>query len=251
MPRPIGCTIHHNLFPARHLPLLSRCWDWVCLAHLLCARPPILSPRYPRTRRFGFVARSGAPRRCLDCGMRIRNADSTQTCNGTPFAPRRAGGQLYKQTQFQQRERRGKCLAGKSLWLIVHPIGLGKTKPIPPGGTRQAGLPAELSLGHDMSNKPNPCHYADPEIGVPGRANRAKRSQFLNCGLRISDCGLGTALRRDGPLCETNPIVARQAEPMDIEQAIASGARQPAAVCRPDVRVRPQDNPVAWAAVVE
>ena len=29
-----------------------------------------------------------------------------------------------------------------------------------------------------LSNKPNSCHYADPEIGVPGRAKRAKQSQL-------------------------------------------------------------------------
>ncbi len=29
------------------------------------------------------------------------------------------------------------------------------------------------------TNKPNPCPYADPEIGVPWRVNRAKQTQFL------------------------------------------------------------------------
>ncbi len=32
--------------------------------------------------------------------------------------------------------------------------------------------------GQNVQNKPNSCHYADREIGVPGRAKCAKRTQF-------------------------------------------------------------------------
>jgi hypothetical protein len=74
LPRPIGCTIHHNSFPAKHLPFFlprrelalfgavvprralpatrAPVWlpgpNWLCLAHLPCARPTaVLSPRHP------------------------------------------------------------------------------------------------------------------------------------------------------------------------------------------------------------
>ncbi len=52
-------------------------------------------------------------------------------------------------------KKKGKCLAGKELWLIEHSIGLGKTKPIRRGWDAPAELPGELSPGHDAPNKPN------------------------------------------------------------------------------------------------
>ncbi len=38
--------------------------------------------------------------------------------------------------------------------------------------------------GRKMRNEPNSYHYADPEIGVPGRAKRAKRTQLPEAGHR-------------------------------------------------------------------
>jgi hypothetical protein len=49
---------------------------------------------------------------------------------GFPSRPSGLAVNCAKQTQFRQRGRRGKCFAGKELWLIVQSIGLGKTKPI-------------------------------------------------------------------------------------------------------------------------
>ena len=132
-----------------------------------------------------------------DCGLRI--ADLAQTCGGPT--------NRAKQTQFRQRERRGKCFAGKDLWLIVQSIGLGKTKPI---WRSRAGIRKQM-----VQNEPNSsiADWAQTCGGTPfagrrtksrlykqtqlGGANCAKRSQFFDCGLRISDCGLGTDLWRE------------------------------------------------------
>jgi hypothetical protein len=50
------------------------------------------------------------------------------------------------------------------------------------GCTNKANLPA--GAGVRCTNGPNSCHYADPEIGVPGGVNRAKRTQFAADGRR-------------------------------------------------------------------
>jgi len=65
------------------------------------------------------------------------------------------------------------------------------------GSEKQSQFPAGTGWGVAWgtrgvgccTNKPNSCHYVDPEIGVPGRANCAKQTQFL-------DCGLGTDFRQ-------------------------------------------------------
>jgi hypothetical protein len=137
-------------------------------------------------------------------------------------------------------------------------------------------------------NKPNSCPYADPEIGVPGRANRAKRSQFRGSGWDgrakrakqsqtwasrgvwgtgqgdepRADASnkpnsrrgrLGTGPRERGPIarnkpnlrgqmCKTKPISAHLAD---------RGVSSPLPYAGVTLQVRPPDNPVAWAAVVE
>jgi hypothetical protein len=72
---------------------------------------------------------------------------------------------------------------------------------------KQSQFPAGAGSGAEgcCTNKPNSRHYADPEIGVPGRANCAKQSQL---GARCPEMGAGRpagAFRR-GRLCQTNPI---------------------------------------------
>ncbi len=85
-------------------------------------------------------------------------------------------------------------------------------------GFRKACGPPPECARPGCTNKPN---WAEPimrnkpnSAGRPGprRAKRAKRSQFFNCGLRISDCGLGTDLRRDaGPAaCRLQPTEAKR-----------------------------------------
>jgi hypothetical protein len=46
-----------------------------------------------------------------------------------------------------------------------------------PAGTGWGAAWGTRGVGF-CTNKPNSCPYADPEIGVPGRANRAKQSQL-------------------------------------------------------------------------
>jgi hypothetical protein len=143
-------------------------------------------------------------------------------------------GKRAKRTQFS--------LAGRNRWGKPGPqtrfIGFGspihptpaqlrQTNPIRPSGQ------AWSLERQTVRNKPNSCHYADQEIGVPRRADCAKQSQFggssrgwsLWCEtkpiprLRISDWGLGTDLRRDarcgppgqGPVVQTKPIARRGA----------------------------------------
>jgi hypothetical protein len=88
--------------------------------------------------------------------------------------------------------------------------------------------PPERRLGDKRccTNKPNSCHHADPEIGVPGRAERAKQSQtwvplgYLGAGEQGayrakqsqfpagpdgSPSPLPSQLRKTNPICPAGP----------------------------------------------
>jgi hypothetical protein len=134
-----------------------------------------------------------------------------------------AWGQLYKQSQSGSAAERatsprcpasgnkansrhavgmGKGFAAKESWLIVQSTGRGKTKPIPPGGTRPAELPAELSLGRDAPNKPNLCQrgrwdvvQTKPIEGGPAGIPESIVQNEPNSRLRRGGRGLGDAGR--------------------------------------------------------
>jgi hypothetical protein len=102
-------------------------------------------------------------------------------------------------------------------------------------GWNRCRLPRPCSLaalGTSAPNKPN-CAQASGEPSILQESSydeldaqkvSAKQSQFLDCGLRIGDFGLGTDLRRDAGLaayrpppgedkmCKTNPISATGAD---------------------------------------
>ncbi len=108
--------------------------------------------------------------------------------------------------------------------------------PALPGGTRPGGRGTRANVqnkpnfreaagaGVGCTNKPNSCHCADPEVGVPGRGkphpasggSRAKQTQFFDFGLRIAEwmqknCR-GASQPSAGPVVQTNPI-ARSGAP--------------------------------------
>jgi len=99
--------------------------------------------------------------------LRLRIADWAQTRNGTPSAGRRATGQLYRQSQF------GEARLGSGSRLCQTKPNLVKLRHLG-DGTWGRLLCETKPIGPEpiMRNKPNSCHYADPEIGVPGRAGR-------------------------------------------------------------------------------
>jgi hypothetical protein len=87
----------------------------------------------------------------------------------------------------------GKCFEEKDLWSFVPTRGLGKTKPILRLRIADLGL-------RIVRNKPNSCHYADPEIGVPGSAimrNKAKLGRAGASGRR----GVREGIRATTPRC--------------------------------------------------
>jgi len=150
---------------------------------------------------------------CPPAACRPTPAD--ETCKTNPIcppAPRRtrppgpaSRGNCAKRTQFPGRpEGRGtRANRAKRTQFAAERQGRPSSRP--------EALAMPPRRGAIAPNKPNSCHYADPEIGVPGRVNRAKRSQFFDCGLRIADSGQpcgGTPLRAagPGPVVQTNPI---------------------------------------------
>jgi hypothetical protein len=60
-------------------------------------------------------------------------------------------------------------IRGDAAWDVISPTRGERTK--------QTQFPRWGGQGC-CTNEPNSCHCADPEIGVPGRANRAKQSQL-------------------------------------------------------------------------
>jgi hypothetical protein len=207
------------------------------------------------------------PVRPVGTGPRARGAIVQNKANLRPRARKWArgrdrqvppGSHCAKQTQLPEAGHRGGVPAG--------PVGRGLGKAA--RGCR--------------TNKPNFWHYADPEIGVPERANRAEQSQFFDCGARISgtapgnrrppsaalsDCGLGDQLPAGLRIVQNKPNFAgrrrfRRAKCAKRSQfrrgRVGRGlgdeirwTRNPPPYADPTPRVRPQDNPVAWVAVVE
>ncbi len=115
----------------------------------------------------------------------------------------------------------------------------------PVDGTAAVGsLPASRPSGIGppsvgCTNKPNSCHYADPEIGVPGRANRAKQTQFLDCGLWIADSGR-TCGGTPAPLpCCLGPVRANSAKRSQFSAGRPGSRRQKCAK-------RTQFGPAGW-----
>jgi hypothetical protein len=74
-----------------------------------------------------------------------------------------AGTILPNKPNFRPSNRKGKCSVGKELWLKGHPIGLGKTKPIPPAGTRP-----------DHRQGRRSCHPSQ-RVSAPNKANSWRR----------------------------------------------------------------------------
>jgi hypothetical protein len=80
----------------------------------------------------------------------IARSGAPRRCPATPGATRPGG-----------RGARGKCAKRTQF-------------PAGPGGTGANGC---------CTNKPNPCRYADPEIGVPGRANAQNEAKLRQAGI--------------------------------------------------------------------
>ena len=80
--------------------------------------------------------------------------------------------QRAKQSQFTPEVREGQVLCRERVMMNQTLTGLAQNKanlPPTPGGTGPVGQ----GTGGGCTNKPNSCHYADPEIGVPGRPPNA------------------------------------------------------------------------------
>ncbi len=77
------------------------------------------------------------------------------------------------------------------------------------------------SRGPIVPNKPNSCRSADPEVGVPGRVDCAKQTQFpRRCPWD------GAARARDAwQMCKTNPVSTGPTAPIRLEPAIGLWAQ--------------------------
>ncbi len=162
-----------------------------------------------------------------------RLGDGGRRAKQSQFREVRLGpeGETCETKPIRRRGTKAKCFLGRWLWFIVHacetkpilPVGQGlggrnvqneanfrqghayKTNPIARSGAPRrcpTGAGRDAARGTRgvgcCTNKPNSCHYADPESGVPGRANRAKQSQSGPAGTRRG--------RRRARMCKTNPI---------------------------------------------
>ena len=97
-------------------------------------------------------------------------------------------------------------------------------------------------------------------LGNGRAADRAKQSQFLDCGFRIGDCGLGTRLRRETCLARRlGPAQANRAKQSQFSVAgishhttILSARRSrpiPTVLNKPNFnRYRPDQTPRTWDA---
>ncbi len=116
------------------------------------------------------------------------------------MGPRGRGtqGNCAKQTQFRRREKQRQVLGGKGVM-----VNNASDRP----RQNKANSRLRREGRGSCTNKPDSCHDADREIGVPGTAECAKQTQ-------LSDCGLGTGLEREAhcgppgrrPVVQTNPI---------------------------------------------
>ncbi len=152
------------------------------------------------------IARSGAPRRCLDCRLRI--SDWPRTSGGAP--------DCAKRTQFH-RSTRGP--GGRN----------AQNEPNLPAG----GIPHYFTIPSFQGSHPTPILQNEPNFGV----NRAKRSQSGDPGR-----GLGRSTMQNepnfaasagwmqGPVVQTNPIPG----------ACRSGDRRSQGPCRAKCAKRTQ-----------
>jgi hypothetical protein len=78
-------------------------------------------------------------------------------CKTKPICPAGPGawavGCCTNKANFRRSKKKGKGLTGKDLWWIIHPTGLGKTKPIP-GHIGRDGA-GDAGRGATAQNKPN------------------------------------------------------------------------------------------------
>jgi hypothetical protein len=131
-----------------------------------------------------------------------------------------AQGKCAKQTQLAAERREEQVLYGQRVMVNWTSTGLRRNKANSRrcrGGRRLRGrrrgqsrqtkpIPGnrpDRVVG--CTNKPNSCHYADPEIGVPRRAYCAKQSQLApgRCRARTPN-----PRRAKGQSCKTKPIWA-------------------------------------------
>jgi len=111
----------------------------------------------------------------------IARSGAPRRCPATPGATRPGG-----------RGARGKCAKRTQF-------------PAGPGGTGANGC---------CTNKPNPCRHADPEIGVPGRANAQNEAKLRQAGISgdgtwgpcCAKHAKRTQFRPAKPVVQTNPI---------------------------------------------
>ncbi len=123
-----------------------------------------------------------------DCAKR---SQFREVPGGTGPARRWMQGKCAKRSQFRRRRvwdgAAGAWVAGRTC----------KTKPICTAPAAQTAHPSRIPTGGE-DKRAKQSQFSGVKC--------AKRTQFLDCGLRIADCGLGTDFRRGDEPCKTNPI---------------------------------------------
>jgi hypothetical protein len=122
--------------------------------------------------RSGPIVRNKANSSIADCGLWI--ADWAPICGGTPALRLAASG------------LRGAVVQTK-------PIGRSQSCD---NASLPGVVPATNPIRAGAMGRASPC-WAKNYGELCMRRTSEKQTQFLNCGLRIVDCGLGTDLRRD------------------------------------------------------
>jgi hypothetical protein len=178
-------------------------------------------------------------------GLRIGNGP-VAGCRPCGLSPRACAGRLYKQTQFAPtrpgmgaggRGRRRRNVRNKPNLpqTIVKARGLGdatRRRAIVSNKPNLAGRPEPR--GRDMQNKRNL-----PRVGSPRPTDRAEQTQFgrpRHPSIPLFQHSNPIPFVRNKANCPkrgTEAVSRDRAEAMDVEQTIASGARQSALVCRP------------------
>jgi hypothetical protein len=134
--------------------------------------------------------------------LRIGNGPAAG-CPPCSLPPRACAGRLYKRSQSRQRVKRVKCLPGKELWLIVHSMDLGKTKPIPGYAGWDVAMGGEYAKQTQFAAPPRETKPAGRGAIVRHRLDAPLRETKPNLG-KMGHLGDGAPER--GMSCETKPI---------------------------------------------
>jgi hypothetical protein len=121
-----------------------------------------------------------------------RPASEARLCKTKPISGSPAGARERNARNKAKLGRAGVC--GQVQWANLAGKWNVRNKP----NSRQCRVERGFGDKGCCTNEPNSCHYADPEIGVSGRANRAKQSQF-------AATPRGTVLRGRGANARNKP----------------------------------------------